>query len=100
MTLSSIYILTIFVVAKYSVSQLLVNGTYWQLKGEHSHTYKFLIVITNVSVNDCDNYKWQGTDSQNFLGKFVRYLVILGLKILRLFRLKVLFEANIIKGWC
>jgi hypothetical protein len=39
-----------------------------------------------------------GGNSQNFLGKFVRFLVTLGLKILRLFRLKVLFEANIING--
>jgi len=28
-------------------------------------------------------------DSQNFLSKFVRFFVTLGLKILRLFRLKV-----------
>jgi len=41
-----------------------------------------------------------GENSQNFLGKFVRFFVTLGLKILRLFRLKVLFEADIIKGWC
>jgi len=40
----------------------------------------------------------QGGDSQNFLGKFVRVFVILGLKIFRLFRLKVLFEADIING--
>jgi len=38
-----------------------------------------------------------GGDSQNFLNKFVRFFVTLGLEILRLFRLKVLFEANIIK---
>jgi len=37
-------------------------------------------------------------NSQNFLGKFVRFFVTLGLKILRLFRLTVLFEADIIKG--
>ncbi len=41
-----------------------------------------------------------GGDSQNFLGKFERFFVTLGLKILRLFRLKVLFEADIIKGGC
>jgi hypothetical protein len=40
----------------------------------------------------------QGGYSQNFLSKFVRFFVTLGLKILRLFRLKVLFEADIIKG--
>jgi hypothetical protein len=38
-----------------------------------------------------------GGDSQNFLHKFLRFFVILGLKILRLFRFKVLFE-DIIKG--
>jgi hypothetical protein len=37
-------------------------------------------------------------DSQNFLCKFVRLFVTLGHKILRLFRLKVFFEADIIKG--
>jgi len=42
----------------------------------------------------------QGGDSQNFLRKFVRFFVTLGLKILRLLRLKVLFEADIIKGQC
>jgi len=40
----------------------------------------------------------QGGNLQNFLGKFVRFFETLGLKILRLFRLKVLFEADIIKG--
>jgi len=39
-----------------------------------------------------------GGDLQNFLHKFVRFIVTLGLKILRLFRLKVLFEADSIKG--
>ncbi len=38
-----------------------------------------------------------GGNSQNFLCKFVRFFVTLGLKIFRLFRLKVLFEADIIK---
>jgi hypothetical protein len=37
-----------------------------------------------------------GLGSQNFLLKFVKVFVTLGLKILRLFRVKVLFEANII----
>jgi len=35
----------------------------------------------------------QGGDSQNYLGKFIRFFVTLGLEILRLFRLKILFEA-------
>jgi len=42
--------------------------------------------------------KLQGWDSQNFLHKFVRFFLPLGLKILRLLRLKVLFEADIIRG--
>jgi len=37
-----------------------------------------------------------GGDSQNFLCKFVRFFVTLGLKILRLFMLKVLFEADVV----
>jgi len=37
-------------------------------------------------------------DSQNFLCKFVRFFVTLGLKILRLFWLKVIFEADINKS--
>ncbi len=40
----------------------------------------------------------QGGNLQNFLCKFVRIFVTLDLKILRLFRLKVLFETDIIKG--
>jgi len=36
---------------------------------------------------------------QNFVDKFVRFFVTLGLKILRFIRLKVLFEADINKGW-
>jgi len=36
-------------------------------------------------------------NSQNFLSKFIRFFVTLGLKILRLLRLKVFFEADIIK---
>jgi len=42
----------------------------------------------------------QGWDSQNFLHKFVRFFVTLGIKILRLFRLKVIFEADINIEWC
>jgi len=42
----------------------------------------------------------RGGDSQNFLGKFQRFFVTLNLKILRLFRIKVLFEADISKGGC
>jgi len=39
-----------------------------------------------------------GGESQNFLCKYVIFLVTLGLKILRLLWLKVLFKADIIKG--
>jgi hypothetical protein len=39
----------------------------------------------------------QGGVSQNILGKFVRFFKNLGLQILRLFRLKGSFEADIIK---
>jgi hypothetical protein len=39
----------------------------------------------------------QGGDSQNIIGKFKRFFVILDSKILRLFRLKVFFEADILK---
>jgi len=39
-----------------------------------------------------------GGNSQNFLHKFVRFFVTLGPKILRLLGLKVIFEADIIKG--
>jgi hypothetical protein len=48
-------------------------------------------------------FKLLGGDSQNFLRKFVRFFVTLGLKILkllRLFWLKVIFEEDIIKGQC
>jgi len=45
----------------------------------------------------CKN-KNQGGNSQNFLRKFVNFSLTLSLKILRLFRLKVLFEADLIKG--
>jgi hypothetical protein len=41
-----------------------------------------------------------GGNSQNFLSKFVTFLVFLGLKILRFLRLKVVFEADIIKRLC
>jgi len=38
-----------------------------------------------------------GGNLQNFLSKFLRFYLTLGLKILRLLRLKVVFEADIIK---
>jgi hypothetical protein len=39
----------------------------------------------------------KGQNSQNFVSKFVRFFETLGLKILRLLRLKVVFKADIIK---
>jgi len=39
-----------------------------------------------------------GGDSQNFLRKFVRFFLTLGLKILRFLSLKIVIEADIIKG--
>jgi len=40
-------------------------------------------------------FNFLGGDSQNFLGKFIRFFVTLGLKILRLFGLKIFFEARV-----
>ncbi len=42
----------------------------------------------------------QGGNSKNFLSKFVRFFLTLGLKILRLQWLKVVFEADINKSQC
>jgi len=42
-------------------------------------------------------HKVHGGNSQNFLSIIVRFFVTLGLKILRFLRLKVVFEADIIK---
>jgi len=39
-----------------------------------------------------------GRNSQNYLGKFLRFFITLGLKILRLLRLKVVFEVDINKS--
>ena len=56
---------------------------------------KILICVTNAQV-------WQvcvqGGNSQNFLKQFLKIFITLGLKILGLVRLKVIFEADIIKG--
>ncbi len=48
----------------------------------------------------CNLFWCQGGNSQNFLRKFVRFFVNLGLRILRLLSLKVVFDADIIKGRC
>ncbi len=45
-----------------------------------------------------NNKEKQGWNSQNFLHKFVRFFLSLGLKVLRLFRLKVFFEALALKS--
>jgi hypothetical protein len=52
--------------------------------------YRLYWILTSVG-------KTQGGDSQNFLQKFVRFFLTLSLKILILLRLKVVFEADIIK---
>jgi len=41
-----------------------------------------------------------GGNSQNFLQKFVRFFITLGLKILKLLKLRVVFEAYINKSYC
>jgi len=40
----------------------------------------------------------QGWNSQNFLSKFIRFFITLGLKILRLLRLKVVLKHLLLKG--
>jgi len=54
-----------------------------------------IIFASNVLRSD---QKVQGGKSQNFLSKFEICFLTLGLKVFRLFRLKVLFESDIIKG--
>jgi len=44
------------------------------------------------------NVKYLSGNSQNILQKFVRFFINRGLEILSIFMLKVLFEADIIKG--
>ncbi len=53
--------------------------------------------ILNESFSLYTKYNDLGGNSQKFLRKFIRFFATLGLKTLRLFRLKVLFEADIIK---
>jgi len=50
-----------------------------------------------IGMEEVKKFKDLGGNSQNFLLKFIRFFVTLGLKILRLFRFKVVFEANVIK---
>ncbi len=74
---------------------------------EHCWSHKVALIHTRA-LNICvrTSYaeilsfvlKSQGGDSQNFLPKYARFFVTFDLKILGLFRLKVLFEADIIKG--
>jgi len=44
--------------------------------------------------------KSPGWGFTKLLKQICKFFVTLGLKTLRLFRLQVLFEADIIKGWC
>jgi len=62
---------------------------------QRSKIYLQLIVSLYKPRN---KHQYLGGNSQNFLGEFIRFFVTLGLKILRLFRLKVLFEADLIIG--
>jgi len=48
--------------------------------GIPSHLKKVLILVEEIEIE----LKVQGGDSQNFLGKFLRFFVALGLKFLRL----------------
>jgi len=57
------------------------------------------IIKASQSVTFCFNH--QGRNSQNFVSNFGRFFVVtLGLKILRLLRLKVVFQTDDIKRWC
>jgi len=66
--------------------------------------------FTNQFVRNSERYRKKanvashtvqgGNSQQNFVSKFIRFFVTLGLKILRLFSFKVLFEADIINGRC
>jgi len=56
--------------------------------------------ITQIFHCAHSDFRFLGGNSQNFLHKFGGFFVTLGLKILRFLRLKVLFEADIINGWC
>jgi len=87
-------------------------------KSKHSRVIRIFLrmafALEHVLINSCTailhrykvrktqivtvRHRPQGGDSQNFLRKFIRFFVTLGLKILRLFNLKVLFETNIIEG--
>ncbi len=54
-------------------------------------------MLKNTNLKDLKNL---GGNSQNFLGKFVRFFVTMGFKFLRLFRLKVLYVAFVITKMC
>jgi len=59
---------------------------------------KFEIKLPKTNFQESkENPKIQGGNSQNFLLKFIRFFLTLSLKILILLRLKVVFEADIIK---
>jgi hypothetical protein len=60
-------------------------------------TLEFAIAIS-ATYRLLGGFVFQGGNSQNFLRKFLRFFLTLCLKILKLFRLKVPFETDIIKG--
>ncbi len=67
-------------------------------------TAEYAIIKDEINVSSNFIYSFSihklGADSQNFLGKFVRFFVILGLKNLILLWFKALFEADINKSQC
>ena len=67
------------------------------------HKIKVWSGSNNLLVNNHQVYKLAaplGGNSQTFLKQILKISVTLGLNILRFLRLKVVFKADIIKGWC
>jgi hypothetical protein len=81
-----------------------MNNSIKELESNFSTFYDYIYFIGLTSLAffkrrvQCRIIKNQGGDSQNLLRKFVRFFLNFGLKILILFRHKVLPEADIIKG--
>jgi len=72
-----------------------------EIEKSNQELYEVFAIIQNLSQTflvHCKAFNPLGANSQIFLSKFVRFFITLDLKILRLFRFKVLFEADIIKG--
>jgi hypothetical protein len=67
---------------------------FWSIKSSVIKITTVLIFRQGVLIKTINN---QSGDSQNILQKFVRFFLTLSLEILILLRLKVVFEADIIK---